>query len=516
MATGFMTLALVITAAEPPGLQRGDEFAFSGTLTEDVARPNKRLHRDYKLEMRLFVLEREDTYSDAALLTQLWRNEDAVGGAARPVTGDAPNQNAPPILRLDFVRIHADGTAHLLLPSGPPFHLTGQTQGRVLPAIPLTAFAPADFVEFGLFPPRIPVNLAPNEPWTVAAASNRPNETWALAKREFINAEQCTVLLMNQKSADWEQPVGGQTSWHRADKIWVSTPDRLARKVYRVIQERDGLSTIAASWIVVDYEMKEHEKLIGRTYERTRRDVEMGYTALAEASRLVRDAAKLGPRVFETKLAELNSYLDETAPGTPFRVAAVAARRTMEAARRGDVAAPQSRTSTPAPVAPVQNARWPEPGQRAPDVRFGNRQLSEAKGKPVVLVFLKPDGETTELALAIADALGKRYESRAAVVPLVVFGEVSRARNDCERLKLSVPLYDGAAAAATYGVATVPRFAVIDPEGKVQWTFTGVGAETGYLIKEEVDRLARPVLPDGPRGINVSSGTAVLPPVPRP
>ena len=55
-------------------------------------------------------------------------------------------------------------------------------------------------------------------------------------------------------------------------------------------------------------------------------------------------------------------------------------------------------------------------------------------------------------------------------------------------------------AAISYGVTTVPRFALIDKLGQVRWTFTGIGAETGFLVREEVDRLVLQ-FPRTPRAI---------------
>jgi hypothetical protein len=517
VSTGFLTIAFLISAPGPDGLQRGDEFTFSGTVSENVDRPKQRLHREYELCVRLFVLDRQELWADAALMTQLRRTEDAVGGAAKPVTGTAPNQNAPPVIQVDFVRIHADGSVHLLLPVGPPFRLAADTPVRALPAIPLDEFAPS---EFGIIPPRVPRSTAPGEPWAIASAANRPDETWvALKKTEFINAEQCQKLVMNQHSPDWEKPVVMQSSWHRADAVWVSTQEGMARKVHRVIRNWDGppklkgIDVPPAAWTEVKYELKDHEKLSGRTYDRTRLDVEVAYAALSDALLLARDAAKLGPRNIETKLAKLGAYLDDTTPGTPFREAIVAAKRTMEAARRGDVVVPnQPLPSSP----PIQRSKWPEIGQIAPNLSFGERQLTDQRGKPVVLIFLKPGGETTDLSLAIANELAKRYAEGVLVVPLVVFGETSAALKARDRLNLNVPLYDGTNAAKTYGVDTVPRFAVIDPEGKVKWTFTGVGGETGFLVREQVDRLAHPVLPNVPSGTTAAPGTVTAPAKPRP
>ncbi len=511
MSTGLLTLALVISAPGPTGLQKGDQFTFAGLVVESVDRPGDRSRREHEITLRVFVLERHENWADAAVLTKLRRCEDAVGGLAKPVTGTGPDRNAPPRIQLDIVRIHTDGTVHLLLPTGVPFRLDDNTPAAAVPSLSLNSYSPS---ELGVFPPRTPRSAGPGEPWTVAAGPNRPNEVWVAKKLEFINAEQCQRLVMNQQSADWEHPVGGQTSWHRADEVWVSTLDGTARQVLRVIRQRDGLSKDldAAVRIQVEYELKEHEKLSGRTYDRTRRDIEVAYNALVEGSTLVRDGTKLGPRFFESKLTKLDAYLEESEPGTPFREAIIAARRSLEAARRGDVAPQPTPTQTPIGVSVVP---WPQPGQLAPPLRYGNASLAERRGKPVVLVFFKPDSETTDLALAIADALQKRYGEDAPVIALSL-GDVATALKDRNRLKLTVPIHEGLAAAAAYGVETVPRFALIDPDGKVKWTFTGVGAETGFLLREQVERLIRPGPPNGPGGIIPAPGSTTTPVIPRP
>jgi hypothetical protein len=159
---------------------------------------------------------------------------------------------------------------------------------------------------------------------------------------------------------------------------------------------------------------------------------------------------------------------------------------------------------------------WPEPGQVTPEVRVEGFRLADNRGKPIVLVFLKPDGETTDLTLAVSDALEKRYGGKVAVVPLVACGEVAAAVKARDRLKLTVPLYDGSSAATAYGVETVPRFALIDSAGKVRWTFVGIGGETGFLVREQVDRLIPPPSPNVPAGIITSSGSLGVPIVPPP
>lgn len=506
--------ALTLAAAAPPapaGLQQGDELTFTGTVAEEVRRPPDFFRRRHALELRVLVLERQENWADVAVLTRLERTADAVGGAVGVVTGGAAKEG-PPSVRLDLLRVHADGTVHLLAPAGPPpLKLAADTPARALPPPPLDTFAPA---EFGIFPPRLPRTNA-GEPWTVAAPANRPDETWQATESQFVNAERCRLLVMNQASAGWAKPVGGKTAWHRADAVWVSTQDGTARRVHRVIRQRDGIEEAPAAWVEVKYELKDHARLGGRTLDRARRDVEVAYTALADAARLVPEAARLGAKLFELRVAKLDAQLEATDAASPYREAMLAARRSFDDARDGNVAPVQvvpAAALLPVPVRPA----WPEAGQPAPDLKAGGFRLAEHRGKPVVLVFFRPGGETAALSLAIAGAVEKRYAGRALVVPLAVFGDAAAGKKDRDRLKLTLPVYDGADAVAAYGIETAPRFALIDGAGKVRWAFTGVGAETGFLLREQADRLVAPASPSDVGGKPVTTAPALPPIVPRP
>jgi hypothetical protein len=511
VSAGLLTLAAALAAPTPVGLQKGDEFTFVGTVAEAVERPGRRLRRNHELVLRVFVLDRTETWADAAVLTRLTRAGDAVAGAAGALTGAAADKDAPPAVRIDLVRVHADGTVHVLAPPGPPpLKLAADTPARAPPPVPLDTFPAA---EFGAFPPRPPRSAADGGPWTVAAPANRPAETWQAKDYHFVNAERCQLLVMNQMSADWLAPVGGQTAWHRADAVWVSTLDGTARRVHRVIRQRDGNAEPPAAWVEVKYELREQTRLAGRGYDRARLDVEVAVAAQADAAVLVPDARRLGPKPFEARVARLDVHLGETDPGTPYREAILAARRLLDAARRGEAAPVRGVPAVPIP--PPTRPRWPEPGQPAPDFRTGAFRLADHAGKPVVLVFFRPGGETAEPALAIADALRNRYAGTATVIALAVFADAAAGVKDRDRLELAIPVYDGTAAAELYGVETAPRFALIDAGGKVVWTFTGVGAETGFLVKEEADRLVSPPSPAGPTGTSVAPGPAMPPPPPR-
>jgi len=509
VTAGLFALTLALGAPPTTGLQRGDEFTFTGTIAEAVNRAPDFFRRNHNIELRVLVLDRQDNWADAIVLTRLQRTEDAVGGALGVVTGTAA-KDFPPSVRLDLVRIHTDGTVHLLTPVGPPpLKLAANTPARGLPLVPLDAFAAS---EFGIFPPAIPRDND-GDPWTVTPA-NRPAQTWQAKGFEFLNAERCRMLIGNQMSANWEKPIGGQTAWHRADAVWVSTQDGTARKVHRVIRQRDGNAEAPSAWVEVKYQLKDQARLNGQTFDRMRRDVDLAYSALTDAMTLVPDAVKLGSKTFENRLAKLDAQLEETDLASPYREAMEAAYRMLEDARNGKTA-----TIQPAAVGPIiahNRSTAPDVGQLAPDFVTGKFRLAEQQGKPVVLVFLRPGGETTDLSLAIADAIEKRYGGKLVVVPLAVFGDVATGVKARDRLKLTIPLYDGTKAVPLYGVETAPRFFLIDGAGKIRWTFTGVGAETGHLLKEQADCLVIPISPNGAGGITPAAVPVLPPIVPRP
>ena len=505
---GILALALLCPAAEPPGLAKGDELTLTGTVEEFVERPGVRFRRAQKLEIRVLVLEKKEAWADVAVLTLLRRKGDAVAGAVGVVTGGATDKPAPPGVRLDLLRVHADGSAHHLHPTGPPpLTIDAKTPARTLPPIPLDTFAP---FEFGLFPPRAP-RSAPDKSWTVASTDpNRSAEVWQAQGTDFVTGEQCVLLVMNQQHANWAKPVGGRSAWLRADAVWVSALDGTARKVHRVIKHRDGSSTDLAAWVEVKYELKDKVPVIGRTFERYRRDVETAFAASADLAPFLADAVKHGPRFFEKRADKLELYLAESDTTSPYREAVLAVLRQLDAARRGESVT----------AAPITSARkrpaWPELNHPAPDFTAGPFRLSENRGKPVLLAFFKPGSETTDLALAIADAVHEKHGGRVAVVPLAVWGDLAAGQKDRDRRKLSVPVYDGTQADTAYGVESVPRFVVVDGSGTVSWTFVGVGAETGSSIKDKLDRLLTPASPNGAAGTIRVPGPASGPTPPRP
>ena len=121
MSAGLIMIAAALGApAAPGGLHKGDQLTFVGTVAEQVRRPGKQFRRNHDLELRVFVLDRTEKWADVAVLTRLKRTGDAVAQSAETITSSRPRPDAPPLIRLDLVRVHADGTAHLLTPARTP------------------------------------------------------------------------------------------------------------------------------------------------------------------------------------------------------------------------------------------------------------------------------------------------------------------------------------------------------------------------------------------------------------
>ena len=310
---GVLLLLLAPAAPpEPDRLPKGTELLYTGTVTEAVDRPGRRYRRSHDLEVRVLVLDRQPGWADAAVLTLL-RRSDAAPDPTRPLP--------PPSVRLDLVRVPDAGPAYRISPPGhAPLRFIAGLPAEAFPPAPLDTFAAS---EVGVFPP-------PAEPAGVG----------------FVAAERCQELRSADQSADWDRPVGGQTAWRRAEVAWVSARDGTARRVERTVTQRDGVGPAPAVVIETRYELKEQARLRGGTFDRYRAEVELAYTAAAEAAPLVRDAAKLPPRAFDGRIGRLADHLRDTDPGTPYREAVAAVRRELEAARRGETV----RAGTPYPA----------------------------------------------------------------------------------------------------------------------------------------------------------------------
>ena len=449
-------LAPAAPAVGPPRLSRGLELVYRGEVVEASDRVENRFRKMSDLEIRVLVLEAGPRAADCAVLTRVRPREDpVVAGAAAAVTGRDPGRTpSPPAVSLEFVRVDARGRCHILRPppGPPPVPLGPDVPTTPAPAVPVDG---PPQIELGLFVPLPPAVVNVGDGWDVPDPG-RPPVVWAAAGEAVWNGGRCVELTGVQQSDGWDRSAAVPTGWRRTETVLTSPADGFAASVRRRCERRDGADV--TGWVEVRYELSPPTRLLGSRYTDARAEADAGYCF----------AASPGP----TTLAKIDRYVADHPTPTAYRDAVDAARRRCLSVARGDAVLPA------AAVVPVEAV---EVGKPAPDFvaagRGGNFRLSAHRGKPVVLVFVKPGAETTPGALAVAEALNQRFADRAVVVA------VGAAEGS------SVPVVDGAGVRERYGVDAYPRFVVVDAAGGVAWRFDGFGDETGYLAKQEVERL---------------------------
>lgn len=468
-------------AVGPPRLAKGDELTYRGEVEEESRRVDNPFRKRHELEVRVFVFDAVDGTADCAVLTRIRTLTDPnLAGSATAVTGTDPRRAlTPPAVRLDLVRIDPRGRAVLLAPPpAPRLHLDSLTPTRPVPASPPDA-PPVTELGFLVPHPTHPVGIG--SAWATADAG-RPPVTWGVTREGVWNGASCLELTAGQQTDGWDTPAAAPTGWRRTETLLVAPSDGFAASVDRTVEHRQGVATVAR--LRVRYTLQPPARHLGGRYDDARREIEAAYRFAADLDPLLPAAHRTDPREFQKRLRKIDLYLEDT-PAGGFREAVEAVRRRCAAALRGEAVAVASVAVSAPPAEPPAVGR-PAPDFVAPAADGPGRfHLAAHRGRPVALVFFKPGVKTAPGALTVAEALHLAFPGRVAAVAIA---DPSAAARQREALKLGVPVYDGTAVRATYGVVAFPQFAVVDAAGRLAWRFDGYGPEVGYLAKQEMDR----------------------------
>lgn len=489
-ASGFLLLTAVLLAAPDgpavgaPRLVRGDELVYCGHVDEAGERVGNRFRKRHEIEVRVFVLEAAGGFADCAVLTRLRPLADpAVAGPAAAITGaDVGGQLAA--VRLDLVRIDPRGRVVRLAPPPGRMALTTTTPTAPVPLLPLDGLP---VVELGAFIP-LPAKPAVLGSVWESTEPGRPPVVWSAAREAVWNGGRVLEVAAAQQSDGWDRPDLAAAGWKRTDVVLTVPGDGFASSVSRRIERREGANVVG--WVAVNYEAKPSVRHHGDRYDEVRLDVETGFALAAELAPLLARAGKVEAKEFRARMVRIDRYAADHPFRTGFREAIEAVRRRCEAAARGE-AVPSADAVT---VSHVTMVVAPAVGQPAPDfvaahVRTAEPfRLSAHRGMPVVLVFFRPGSKTAGGALSVAEALHAAFAGKAMTVAVAVSGDAAKQGDD---LKRTLPVLDGTEVRARYGIDAYPKVFVIDAAGLVAWRFDGYGAETGYLAKQEVERLIK-------------------------
>ncbi|OWK43248.1 hypothetical protein FRUB_02847 [Fimbriiglobus ruber] len=465
---------------------RGDELVYTGEATEAGETFDNRFRKRYELEVRVFVLEVQAGTADCALFTRVRPLADpVVAGAATVVTGANPDRaNLPSAVRLDLIRVDARGRVSLLSPppGPPPIPIGPELDTLSPPLLPIDTFPT---IEHGMFVPLPAGPVALETAWEMADA-DRPPVVRTAAREGVWNGGRCIETTTTQQTDGWDRVAAVRTGWKRTETVLVSPADGFAVSVSRKIERRDGSNP--SGWVDVQYELRPTAQRVGTRYTEVRREIEAAYCLAQEVAPMLPKAGQLDPQEFRAKMLKIDRFLATASawPGT--RDACTAVRRRCEAATRGECPALS-------PPEPARHTVTPRAGLPAPDFvahrvdSASQFRLSAERGRPVVLVFFKPESKTSRGALAVAEALSAVYAGRVSVAALAVAAGADAADRQRIAMRLTVPVLDGANAKDSYAIDGYPKFFVVGPDGTLVWQFDGYGGETGYLVKREVDKL---------------------------
>lgn len=265
---------LVLVAAAPPVpgpvLTAGDELVYAGEVREESTRFGAEYRRRFELTVRVLALGGPPGRTDLAVLTRLRPLEDPhVRDSADAVSGSTDGKPAAAAARLDLIRLDSRGRAAALKPAARvPLPLMN-APAVAPPGVPLDAPAA---VELGMFVPA-PAEAAPSWPGG--------GLTWTAGPLGVRDGAQVIELVGVAESADWTNRTGTSRAWRRADRVWASPADGLARQFERTVERTVGLHVVERRQTQVT--LTQSNLLRGEAFEAARREVGFAYVFGAEA-----------------------------------------------------------------------------------------------------------------------------------------------------------------------------------------------------------------------------------------
>jgi hypothetical protein len=424
----FPLLICLAVAADDPlavRLTRGQELVYRGKFAEEL-RGVKADRQAFDLEARAFILEAGSDSAEVAFLTVLRAAGSAVGA-----TGSARLELAAMDHR-GRITLHASGVAPRIPLDGPP------------------SLEPAGLVE---------LSNGPAAAWDVADGA-RPPRAWRIVGDDFQGGVHCLKLVGEQESAEWRQPTGTAPGWRRNEVVWLAIATGTVQRLERTIERRSGADGSAEYLAKTEYELAESTIFPERLAAERRREVRQ----IAEISQKLAALSIPGARPTLAQFESLLGQIDRVPSQPAYGPALTALRRRAESGYRGEVPPPADAADPP--------SLPPAIGRLAPDfvttdlVDGTVERLARWRGRPVALLFVRPDSPAASVTLSKAAELQKLYADRLRVAVLVVSDE-DRARPAWT--EANVPLFAGRDAAAIYAVTGPSRVVVIDGDGIVRY-----------------------------------------------
>lgn len=443
-----------------PVLNRAQELVYRGSYHEEAIGSRVQFSRDFRLDLRAFVIDSNTNGMEVGFLTVLKARENQTTSL-----GTGVNEPSGATTRMEISQVDLQG--NLLSP--PLANLQ----------VPLNN-APIIETGFLVSCPKERVGL--QQEWQVNEA-NRPPRTWSIVGKETINGASCLKLVGKQQSEDWDRPRADRTAWQRLDTLWIQPKLGYASRVERVIKLREPAQKEPNQTSTLRYELERSITFPGVMYENRKAEIYHARSFAMNATPFLMAPEKYRPQL-KGLINKITQHLDSTTP-TPYREVIVQTKRRLEAARKGD-------TPIQGNESYVSENLIAAVGYPAPDfvtTQFTSKEAARPRmflGKPTLMVFYNPSASTAEHILTYAQKLSDQMEGRLVVLPMSVSDNSELVLKQRNALNLRLPILSGSGLRVSYAIETTPKFVLIDGNGIIRGNYLGWGHEIPTEIATEM------------------------------
>jgi hypothetical protein len=448
----FLVLTLLSQPPEVPALSPhwtpGQELLFRGTVRAEALGQTIQLSSEYKLEVRALVLGETTGQTEIACCTKLTL-APSPGSAAHPASVHLT------LMAMDSVgRIVSSNYPHgLCLPIDVP---ATWEQGWIVPSN-ISASAPA-------------------AQWEVPEPGRLPRRFQLLA----VNPSQCQISC-HQESSDWNKPRADSTAWKRSETITFDLKQQLPIKITRLIERRAPAHQKITSRLTTEYELVSSRVLDGPLLAVQRRDIEQIRQFQRQVQTLAAAAEARDCTAQFQRLARDLEKFQYSGGGTAYREALGSLQSLVQAGLENRLANPWAAADKVDLPSMTDCKLLGTDGKTAVT-------LSQFRGRPCLLIFMKPGTSLTQQVMAWANQFQTSLGSRTCVcLYLTTASEGPKILQATFEEPAPLRFFlQGQTLATEQKVTETPHFLLLNVDGAIAFECTGWGPEPQRDLEKRI------------------------------
>jgi hypothetical protein len=341
--------------------------------------------------------------------------------------------------------------------------------------------------------PNLPDNWMQDGKWDTPEFG-RPFRHSKLELIEPLRGARCHLISTQQQSEDWGDTVRGRMTWRIQENIWYSTAHGFSMKMERIFERKDANTSEVTFRTKLNYEHTGQLRYSGRAYDERREEITMAKTLDEDYEKIVDELSKNGPSGFSRILGRIDYYTESQRPlgeSLLYREALHSLKRKAEAAIKGHLAPSRPQwVETPSGPLTVNKPIIDFEAENLMSSARENWRLSQAKGKPIVLVYYQPHAGTAEAVLKAGEFLRQDFRARVRIVGMAI-GDPIAARKQGDNVPVNFPIINATDLRKAQGIESTPTIVLVDGEGVIRKISVGWGDESLGLLREELGKLIK-------------------------